>query len=234
MLRLSLVLLICFSIQKSFAQYSNIENSLIQNVEQAKDDHAKINALGELAEFYYIYRSETKGDSVLQQQLLLAELSNDKKLVLTALFGSAIDNMSYWTSSETFDKALAFLEKGLRYAEEIKKEDFQALAYIRKAAVLRKRGQYDNAINQATQAFSILDRLKQDSLKAVLYAELGDIFLAKGQAVSAYKNFNKAFDISYGIKNIPLQSKIYHHLSALYQTLGNTDMAKKACCKVLT
>lgn len=228
-----LIVLLLFFSQLSIGQYKTAETTLLKKIEGSHDEAAKIRALGELAEFYYIYRAEEKADSVLQKQLLLAELSNNKQLIIDALFGNAIENVSTWTSTETYDKALAFLDKGLSYAREMQREDYQVIAHIRKAVILRKRGQFDNAVNEATLAFGILDHLEEDSLKAVLYAELGDIFLAKGEAVSAYKNFNKSFSIAYDIKNVALQSRVFHHLSALYQSLGNGEMAKKNLLKSL-
>ena len=79
----------------------------------APNDSVKVDALGRLAAFYFIYRAEKQADSILQQQLQLAEVSNNKNLVLNALFGNALTNIEGWAKTEPFDRALLFAEKGL-------------------------------------------------------------------------------------------------------------------------
>ena len=101
-----LTALLIFICHVSFAQYFSKEKELIQHCETATIDAGKIKALGELAEFYYIFHADKKGDSVLQKQLLVAELSNNEDLVLETLFNSAINNISEWSSTEAFGKAL--------------------------------------------------------------------------------------------------------------------------------
>ncbi|HEY0355497.1 MAG TPA: tetratricopeptide repeat protein [Flavisolibacter sp.] len=194
----------------------------------------KISTLGELAEYYYAYRLEKKADSIHQMQLLVAHLSNNKELVLSALFDNSITHIGSWTSKETFDRILAFLQKGLDYSREIGRSDYEALAYVKKATILRKRGLLDDALQHATMAYSTLSMHQIDSLKAFIHLELGDIFLAKGEAVSAFKNYNNAFDIAYDMKNARLQSQIYRHYAALYQSLDNIQLAETYLFKSMT
>jgi tetratricopeptide (TPR) repeat protein len=224
-IRLS-ILLCFFSLLNASGQDALIVNKLVIEAETAASDSIKIRVLGELAEYYYAFRLEKKADSVQQKQLLLAQLSNNKDLVLSALFDHSITHISSWTSKETFDRILAFLQKGLEYAREIGRRDYESLAYIKKATILRKRGQLENALTHASMAFSTLGMQKIDSLKAAMYLELGDIFLAKGEAVSAFKNYNNAFDIAYDIKHAGLQSEIYRHFATLYQSLDNRQLAE--------
>jgi tetratricopeptide (TPR) repeat protein len=213
------------------AQYFEKEKALINKVEKAKTDADKINALGDLAEFYYVYRDSKKADSILQKQLLLAEISNDKELIRATLFSEAIDNVNEWSNSETYKKAIVFLDKGLNYAAETGNDDFQAEAHVRKASLYRKKGDHDLALQQITLAFSDIQNTKNDSLKVMVHLEGGNIFLAKGDAVSAYKNYNSAYDVAYGIKNTPLLSKVYHHFADLYQSLNNSELAKQSVLK---
>ncbi|MCW3075305.1 MAG: tetratricopeptide repeat protein [Flaviaesturariibacter sp.] len=216
------------------SQYAAKEARLIRNVSTADTDSEKVGALGSLANFYYIYRAERKGDSILQKQFSVAEMSEDKELVLQALFGEATNNISNWTSSESFDRAIAFVEKGIAYAREKGSADLESQGYLRKAAILRKRRKHDEAFQQATQALTTLGNRKQDSLRAMVYLELGDIFLAKGDAVAAYKNFNNAYDLAYTNRNKRIQSLTYHYYSKLYNALGSKEMAIKSLHKSVT
>ena len=220
------ILLCFFSFLHASGQDPLIVNRLVNKAENAVSDSIRISVLGELAEYYYAYRLEKKADSVQQKQLLVAQLSNNKNLVLSALFDHSITHISSWTSKETFDRILAFLQKGLEYSREIGRRDYEALAYIKKATILRKRGELENALTHASMAFSTLGVQKIDSLKAAMYLELGDIFLAKGEAVSAFKNYNNAFDIAYDIRHFGLQSEIYRHFASLYQSLDNRQLAE--------
>jgi tetratricopeptide (TPR) repeat protein len=225
-----LCLLIFFS---SHAQYYAKEKALITKATLAKSDSTRILALGELADFYYIYRASNKGDSIINLELTEAELSSNKNLLLIALFGKSVTNITEWTTSENFDRGLAFLEKGLNYAREIGREDYQAIAYMRRASLFRKRGQYDNAMNEAMLALSSASDVGSDSLKAAILLETGDIYLNKGKPVDAYKLYNQAYDLAYSMKNVPLESEAYHHYAALYQSLSESRLAKENLLKSL-
>ena len=221
-----LALLSIFCVQSTVAQFQAKESELIQKVNKAASDSQMVSALGALAEFYSVYRLDKKADSIYQKQLLTAQLSLNKNLVVATLFDNSITNISNWTTAETFDRILAFLQKGLEYSKETGRKDYEALAYIKKSTILRKRGKPDEALHQATMAFSTLPIRGIDSLKAILFLELGDIFLAKGEPVNAFKNYNNAYDIAYDISNTRLQSEIYHHFAQLYQTLDQTPLSE--------
>jgi tetratricopeptide (TPR) repeat protein len=217
----------------SSAQYFAKEKLLIERVNTARDDSAKLLAMSSLAEFYYLYRATSKGDSLLNEQLSLAELSINKNLLLLALFDKGIVNVPNWTSSKNFDHALQYLNKGVDYAREIGREDYQAIAYMRKATIYRKRGEYDNAMNEIVLALAALSKNEKDSLRAAIAIETGEIAFAKGKAVEAYKHFNQAYDIAYSIKNIRLQSEVYHRYAELYYSLSDIKLAKDNLLKSL-
>ncbi|HEY0060139.1 MAG TPA: tetratricopeptide repeat protein [Flavisolibacter sp.] len=225
-----LLLLLCFLVR---AQDPKKLALLQTKIDRAPSDSDRIVALGALADYYYAYKLDQKADSVLQDQLTVAELSQNKNLILATLFSQSVNNIGTWTKTETFDRTLRFIEKGLDYAKEMDQTEYVALAYIRKAALLRKRGEYDAALQQAALAFSAIGSEKMDSVKAVLSIELGAIYQAKSDALAAYKNFNNAFDIAYKIQSPGLQSEIYHQFAWLYQSLGDTVLAKTNLLKSL-
>ncbi len=187
----------------------------------------KVNSLGKLANLYYIFKLNSQGDSVLHQQLLVAELSNDSNLILQALFGEAILNIGPSATTQSFNKTIQFVQKGIDFAKANSKYDYLALGYIRMSELLRKRGEYDKAFNNSILALSLLNNVASDSVKAITYIELGDTYLDKGEAVSACRNYNTAFDIAIKIKSIELQSKTYHCIAEMYRTLDDADHARK-------
>src|SRR5436190_7588247 len=93
-----LIIFLIFTSSGAFSQYFSKEKELVQKVTHAKTDEERITAMGDLAGFYYIFRAVNKGDSVLQKQLLLAEMSNNKKLIFNTLFSDAVNNFFDWSS----------------------------------------------------------------------------------------------------------------------------------------
>jgi tetratricopeptide (TPR) repeat protein len=224
----ALLIILIFLAPPAISQYKSEEKRLLQKESSARSATQKIKALGQLAEIYYIYRADEKADSVLQKQLATAEIANDKELILEVLFNNSLSHIEKWSGKETFDRALSFIDKGLAYAKEAGRKDYEVMAYLRKATIYRKRGQHDNAMREISLAFSSSSPSFHDSLKIAMSLEMGDISNARGDAVAAYKNYNNAYDIAYTARNIPLRSQVYHHFAALYQKLGDMDLAKKA------
>lgn len=194
--------------------------------DRSVSDSQKVYSLGELANFYYVFKLNAPGDSVLQQQLLIAELSNDSSLMLQALFGDAILNIGESATSESFNKTINFVQKGIDYARANNEYNYQALGYARMSEILRKRGEYDKAFDNSTLALSLFQNVTSDSVKAIAYIELGDTYLDRGKAVAACNNYNRAFDIAVTIESVALQSKIHHHLSEMYKKLDDKEHAK--------
>ena len=224
----ALLIILIFIGQPAFSQYKAEEKRLLEQEARARSATQKIKVLGKLAEIYYIYRADKKADSVLQKQLATAELANDKELILQVLFNNAISHIERWSGKETFDRALSFIDKGLAYAKELGRKDYEVMAYLRKATIYRKRGQHDNAMREITMAYSSSSFSFHDSLKIAIALEMGDISNSRGNTVAAYKNYNNAYDIAYTARNIPWRSQVYHHFADLYQKLGELDLAKKA------
>jgi tetratricopeptide (TPR) repeat protein len=235
MKRLLIILLLFILVQNiCVAQFKKEFDSLCVLCKNSLPDSDKVVALGKLANLYYIYKYNREADSVLHEQLQLADLSDNNNLLLLVLFGAAITNINSSTTSETFDKTVSFIQKGINYAKSLNKYEYVGLGYSRMANLLRKRGQYDNALTNAQLALGYLSNIKSDSIKAIIYIELGDTYKDKGEAVSASTNYNSAFDIALKIKSVPLQSIIYHCFSEMYKGLGQNDAAKDELKKSLT
>ncbi|HEV8080105.1 MAG TPA: hypothetical protein VGP43_05295 [Chitinophagaceae bacterium] len=228
MKRLVTILLIILVTQNFCAAQFRKQRDRITNLyNSAASDSDKVIALGQLADLYYTYQLYQQADSILNEQLSIADISDNNNLTLLVLFGPAITNISSSASTEHFEKTIAFLEKGIDFAKSKNQYNYLALGYTRMAGILRERGQNDKALYQATQALQILPNVKSDSIKAVIYIELGNSYQARGEAVSAIRNYNNAFDIAIKLKSIPLQSTIYHCFSELYFVfLNNKDVAK--------
>ncbi|HUS02676.1 MAG TPA: hypothetical protein VMY77_13150 [Chitinophagaceae bacterium] len=222
-----LLLLFVFSQNYCVAQFKKQLDSLSILCNNARSDSDKVVALGKLADLYYTYQLNRQGDSVLREQLQVAELADNNNLILLTLFSDGIMNISDYATAETFDKTVTFVQRGIDYAKALGQYNYIAEGYVRMANLLRKRGQNDKALYEATQALQILPNVSSDSLKAIIYMELGNAYVARGEAVAAVRNYNNAFDIALKIKSVPLQSDIYHCFAEMYYVfLKNKDIAK--------
>ena len=211
----------------SVAQFSHKIDSLWAIYNTAASDSDKVVACGKLAEYYYTYQLDKKGDSVLQEQLKIAEISQNKNLFLTAFFGKAVMNISDWGRKETFDRALQFVNKGLDYSKTIGREDYVTLSYVRIATLYRKRAELDKAFYNANIALTSSLNINNDSIKILAAIELGDTYQAKGESLLAFKTYTNAFDNAVDADNISLESEVYHRFSALYVSLQNNPAAKE-------
>ncbi len=106
-------------------------------IKKAKTDEEKVSGLGLLAEYYQLYKLDKLSDSLLDQQIFVAEFSRDKELLFKALFNPTIVNIGSWTPKNTFDHAIKLLQKSLQYAQSQNKRDYAALANIRLAGIYR-------------------------------------------------------------------------------------------------
>src|SRR5665647_3898556 len=86
----TLIVFFVLSQKKCFAQFSKQLDSLYETFNRSASDSEKVQALGSLADYYYIFNLHHQADSLLHQQLLVAELSNNINLILKALFLSLI------------------------------------------------------------------------------------------------------------------------------------------------
>lgn len=222
-----LLLLFIFSLNFCTAQFKRQLDSLCIVCNNTSSDSDKVVALGKIANLFYTYKLNHEGDSVLHDQLQIAELSDNNNLILLALFSDAITNISQSATAETFDKIIMFLQKGIDYAKSQNQYNYIALGYTRMASILRKREQNDKALYSASQALQVLPNVNSDSIKAVIYMELGNVYIARADAVSAVRNFNNAFDIALKLRSVPLQCDIYHCFAEMYFVfLNNKDIAK--------
>jgi tetratricopeptide (TPR) repeat protein len=201
--------------------------------ERSRTDSQKVDALGKLANYYYTFKLNDKGDSVLRQQLLLAELSNNPNLITQTLFSNAIQKLSPNASKESFENTIKFIDRGIRYAQANDQYKYLTLGFIRKSELYRKRGDLEQALYNCFQGLMQVNNVQSDSIKAILYIELGKVYLAQNEALLACTNFNTAYRIALHAGSVPLQSDVYHSLSEMYKQLGDHESAKKELMKSL-
>lgn len=223
----TLYLVLLASLHNLFAQQNNTFDSLCHICNAAVTDADKVDALNNLASFCYSNKFIRQGDSILTEQLRIAQLAGDNDLILKTYFDNSIPNISSWTSVGDFNRATQFIEKGIEFAKSINNHDYIAIGYTRLAAISRKNGEPEKAVNNANLALAEFQNLNSDSIKAVIYIELADCYQAKKESVIASKNYTNAFDIALASKNYHQESLIYYRLSDLHSKLGDSLLASQ-------
>jgi tetratricopeptide (TPR) repeat protein len=230
----TLLIFFVLSQKKCFAQFSKQIDSLCMMCNRNTSDSEKVMTLGLLANYYNIFYLYNKADSTLEKQLLVAELSNNDNLILSTLFGNAILNLSSTATSETFDKTIHFIQKGIDYAQANKEYNYLALGYGRLSDLQIRRGAADDALNSSMSAFSVLENVTSDSVKVEIFIAVGNAYHAKGEEVRACNNYNNAFDIATRINSVSQLTRIHHCFSEMYKNLGSNDLAKEELNASLT
>ena len=196
-----------------------------------KTDEAKVKAMNNLAGIYYSFQLNKEGDSILQAELNIAEFSENRELKELILFGSAIEKISSSGNSQSYNTAIAFVEKALNYAKLKENDHLVAIAYYRLSDLHIKKAEYDKGFEYANNAFITSLTVPDDSIKALSAMQVGNCYQAKSQSVSAFKYYSMALEKAEAIKNVPLQSKVLHGFSELYKSLDNRDLSKEYLLK---
>lgn len=209
-----------------YAQH-NLEQKLNRQLEDAKTDSARIVVLGKLADYYYAEKNESKGDSLIEKQIMLAEESRSQNQLIIAFFGNASFKNAVSSTKEVSKKRLGYIRQALNFAKRTGLTGHTALAYSGMASVYTNDGKLDEALNFANLGFATAMNSGNDSIKALCSIELGNVYLAKSDILLAYKNYTSAYDIATEAENIYLQSKSLHAISGLYKKLDRPDFAKE-------
>jgi tetratricopeptide (TPR) repeat protein len=218
----------------SRAQSETQIDSLRALCRKATSDTAKLNALNQLSRYYYTFKLNKQGDSVLHEELIIAELSNNNSLILKTYFDNLPIDITSWSTSEDFNRVIQFMQEAIDFSKSINASDYMAIGYCRMSNILRQKGENDKALSNAQLALTNMENIESDSVKALVYIELGDIYKAKNQHVLASTSYSNAFDIALRSKNNTLESSIYHRLAGLYYELGDVEEAKKNLIKSVT
>lgn len=202
-------------------------DSLCRLCKAAVSDSDKLTALHNLAKYFYRYKLNKQGDSVLNEQLIIAELSTNNSLVLKTYFDNPTLDITTWSASEDFDRNIQFTQRAIDYSKSINAYEYIAIGYCRMADILRYKGDNEKALSNAQLALTNIENISSDSVKALIYIELGDIYKSMKQDVLASRNYTNSLDIAFKSGNNNLKSTIYHRLAELYVELEDTTEAKK-------
>ncbi len=225
LLKAMLVFLAANTPVASFGQ-KNIEDSLFRSYSMAQSDSDRIVSLGRLSDYYYANKNFSKGDSLIEKQIMLAEESMNRKLILFALFGNAGYRSTGKSTKDRSQNTVAYIKRALEYAKTNNLTDYAAMAYASLAALNCMDGQLEEAAANADMGRTTALNTENDSAKVVCTIQLGNVYLQKSDFLMAFKTYTNATDIAAQRKDGSLLPPVYHAIAGLYKKLEKDEIAK--------
>lgn len=212
---------------------SNYEQELIKNSKLATTDNQKISSLNQLAEFYYVNKDFSKGDSIIERELMIAEAKRDKNLLIQVFFTNPGYNSSGLATQDRSQKTTDYINRALEYATAEGLTYYIALCYSNLAKVYTTEGKPEKAFDYANLGFTTALSSEDDSAKVLCAIQMGNIYLQQGKTTVAYKTFTHALDLAVHSGKQVLLPPVYHAIADLYKKLDNIDLSKDYLFKSL-
>lgn len=183
--------------------------------------------MGQLSEYYYANKNFVKGDSLIERQIMLAEATLNRHLILLAYFSNAGYLSTGATTKDRYKNTQVYIKRALEYAKANDLTDYMALAYSNLAMLNNSDGRLDEAFKNANLAFTTALNTKNDSAKVLCAVQLGNTYQKRSDVLMAFKTFTNAHNIAVLPGNETLLPLVYHAMANLYNKLGQKEVAKK-------
>lgn len=203
-----------------------IEKSLINKYNEARSDSDRILQLGQLSAYYFANKDFVKGDSLIEKQIMLAEATLNKNLIILAYFGNAGYRSPGAATKDRSINAIEYINRALGYAKANDLPDYTALAYSNLAALNITDGQLDDAFKNANLAFTTALNTDNDSAKVICAIELGNVYFQRSDVLMAFKTYTTAKNIATLTENERLLPPVFIAMANLYKKLDNIEVAK--------
>ncbi|MFZ6012950.1 MAG: tetratricopeptide repeat protein [Bacteroidota bacterium] len=214
------------------AQDYQLTDSLKQNLEKAKTDEEKVRWLGELATFYVALNRDLS-DEYGKQQIQIAELNRDRRLMVKALLSNANRLLNMGVVQDNLNKACEYSQQALNISKTSYLDDYTAWSYLYLARVARNDGEMDKALNFNNLALSLASSVADDSLKVSCLNSIGGTYLVKNEKLLAFRHYLQALNIAAPTKRYTLLRNCYYNMSNFYMGLEEFEKSKDYLFKVL-
>lgn len=202
-------------------------------VQFAKTDSLRVVYSGNLANYYFAVNKDIKCDSVIENEIALAEQSGKQNLIIYALFNNPCYKFIRTSTKYNSEQSLRYINRALKFSKNKALDDYTALAYSNLAAVYNSQGNTNQALLTANLALTTSINSANDSVKIICFLQLGNTYLQKSEIVMAFKMFTNANDIAGSLQNYELLSLVYRSIAELYRQSDNIPLAKEYIFKSL-
>ncbi len=204
----------------------DVEDKLIRNCAEAKNDSDYIVKMGWLSDYYYANKIFSKGDSVIEKQIMRAEATLNRNLILLAYFDNAGYRSTGTSTRSRSENTEVYIRRALEYAKANELNDYTAMAWSNMAALNSSDGKLDEAFKNASLGFTTALNSANDSAKVICAIQLGNVYLQKSDVLSAFKNYTNASNMAVESENESLLPPVLHAIAVLYKKLGKDEIAK--------
>lgn len=206
------------------AQTDHFSDSLKKNLTTARDDRERVQALLSLALFYNILDS-VQSEKYVRQAIEVAELSRDRKLMITAYLKNGARYLNNASLSGMVDHAL----DNFRLAEKIARENGMDNELIESYTMLARgfgeQGDNDRALEYSNLAVAAVGGKVDDSVKVVAYISLGDTYQLRNEKLLAFRNYLEAANIAEQSGNTTSIRDADEKLGEFYRNIGDYEKA---------
>jgi tetratricopeptide (TPR) repeat protein len=219
---LSMTALMLLTGMAAHAQNDYWADSLKKALSQAPDDRHRVETMLYLSA-YYNQVDNVASDRYAEQAIRLAELSRDRKLMVSAYItnGNRFMNASLSNKSE---RGLESFRQAERIARENGMEDELVKCYCALATGFRNFGNNEQALQYSNLAV-VMVAGKGDSVSVPAYISLGQTYEARNQKLLAFRNYLEASDIAEQSGNNALMRDADVYLANFYMGLSEYDKA---------
>jgi hypothetical protein len=204
----------------------NVEDNLVRNCREAKNDSDYIVKMGWLSDYYYANKNFLKGDSVIEKQIMRAESTLNRNLILLAYFDNAGYRSTGTSTRNRSKNTEIYIKRALEYAKANDLSDYTALAWSNLAALNSSDGNLDEAFKNANLGSITALNTGNDSAKVICAIQLGNVYLQKSDILSAFKTYTNANNIAIQSKDELLLPPVLNAIANLYKKLNKEEIAK--------
>lgn len=172
---------------------------------------------------YYLTVDPSKAETWGKKALEDAELSRSRKAIAKANIDNGYRLSLVSGKKENITSAISFFEEGYKIARKNNLYEEMGRSLIFLSAMSRLIPDADKALNQASQAVSILSNTGNDSLHCLALLSVGAANLSKDDKLMALKNYFDATVLAEKTRNNILLRSCYSRLSAFYLSVENFD-----------
>jgi tetratricopeptide (TPR) repeat protein len=201
------------------AQHSKDDN-------RSRTDSLEIVAIGKQAETFFAYKDFEKADSLIEKQIMMAEESMNRNLVIYAYFNN-VAFQSATIAKDPPDNTISYVRRALEYARSVDLPDYIAFALASISALNNEDGKLDEGFRNANQAYTTAINTTNDSAKIVCAIQLANTYLLRSDILMAFKVLTSAENIGMESQNKNLLPPVYHAMGNLYHRLQKDERAKQ-------
>jgi hypothetical protein len=179
----------------------------------AANDSLKIEALSELAHYYYDYLSEkNRADSISRIAVELAEDSYQPQLLLLAYNRY----LEYNDLGLFYDRALRYGLEASKLSKLVNNPMLEWRSCSNLVEVYLSGYRFDKALGSSYHALALADAMENDELKAESYLLIGRSLEGNNQKIEAFRNYLNASGLAEKMRKPRLLRKCYSQLSNFY------------------